>query len=100
MKIGIDIQEVGPVKRFIGTNKMGRVFSVYELDYIKSKGNAERTVAGLYCAKEAFFKAVGCGIKISKLKEVEVKHDRNGAPFYNLSEDVKAEFSVAEKSVV
>ena len=86
--IGIDIQDVDRFANFVGTEKMRRVFSRRELEYISKKGNSLETVAGIFCAKEAFFKAVGSGININQLLQIEVGHLRDGAPYYVLSPEV------------
>ena len=91
MQVGIDIQDTEPIKRFIGTNKMERVFSASELEYIRKKAESSETVAGMFCAKEAFFKAIGKGINISQLRDVEVKHSTLGAPYYHLSDKLIAD---------
>lgn len=88
MQVGIDIQETETLERFIGTQKMQRLFSKRELEYIDQKNNALQTIAGLYCAKEAFFKALGKGLVISQLTEVEILHNHSGAPYYQLSRNV------------
>ena len=80
MKIGIDIQDVEKVKTLsVGT--LARIFTSRELKYIESKNDSPQTVAGIWAAKEAYFKALGTGIQLSKLGEVEVNHDEYGAPF-------------------
>jgi len=86
--IGVDIQEVDRFQSIVGTDKMPRMFSKRELDYISRKGFALETVAGMFCAKEAFFKAVGTGINVSLLPKVEVCHLTSGAPYYSLSPEI------------
>jgi len=81
MKIGIDIQDTDRFVDLIGTKKMEKMFSLPELEYIASKNNSLDTVAGLYCAKEAFFKALGTGIMHNQLNKVSILHDANGAPY-------------------
>ena len=83
--IGIDIQDVDRLKDYVGTDKMKRLFSPREIEYIEKKGAALETIAGMFCAKEAFFKAVGSGISFSQLTEVEITHQKTGAPYYRLS---------------
>ena len=78
MHIGIDIVECGRVAGLIND----KVFSTKELDYIKQKQNALPTVAGLFAAKEAYFKAKGTGIIKSKLPRDEVGHRADGQPYY------------------
>jgi len=85
MQVGIDIQDIEPVARFIGTNKMERIFTKGEIEYIRKKANSPLTVAGMFCAKEAFFKALGTGLSVSKLLDVEIRHSNLGAPYYRLS---------------
>jgi holo-[acyl-carrier protein] synthase len=81
MNVGIDIAEV---KRFCNckSSTLNKIFSAAEIAYINEKGNSAETVAGLYCAKEAYFKAKGTGIIKSKLSSVEISHAKNGQPFY------------------
>ena len=84
--IGIDIQDVERLETYASNpERMTRMFTRRELDYIGRKGNAIETIAGMFCAKEAFFKAVGSGINVSQLLEVEIGHQKSGAPYYILS---------------
>jgi phosphopantetheine--protein transferase-like protein len=84
MHIGIDIIEAD---RFIGMDneKLTRMFSAREIEYFHIKNFAPETIAGLFCAKEAFFKALGTGITQSTIMDVEVLHGLNGAPYYKFS---------------
>ena len=99
MQVGIDIQEVEPVKRFIGTNKMQRVFSESELQYIKERSSSPRTITGLFCAKEAFFKAIGTGIQVNNLTKVEIKHNDQGAPYYQIDGKILRERGLDTKTI-
>ena len=78
MNVGIDIAEI---ERFANAG-IHRAFSKDEMEYIKSRPNMAETMAGLFCAKEAYFKALGTGILKSKLPAVEIAYDKNGRPFY------------------
>ena len=60
---------------------MRRVFTDYERTCIERKGAA--TAAGIFCAKEAFMKAAGDGLRIP-LSEVEVRHGERGEPLIAL----------------
>lgn len=98
--IGIDIQDVSRLENFVeSTDKMRRMFSQRELDYISKKSRALETVAGLFCAKEAFFKAVGSGINVGQLREVEVGHQHSGAPYYVLSPAVIKAYNLSTARV-
>lgn len=77
------------------------IFSSYELDYIRSKGvNGKQTAAGIFAAKEAYFKAVGTGIEKSKLRNVEVHHTKQGVPFYFNDDKVVLSISHTDKLAV
>lgn len=57
-----------------------RYFTRGEADYIRSRGaSAAQTMAGIWAAKEAVFKAAGMGI-CGDMKEIEITHDEQGAP--------------------
>ena len=84
-RIGIDIQDVDRIKQCINTSKLPRLFTDREIEYFQSRNWAAETVTGIFCAKEAFFKALGTGVVISQLHEVEILHSSYGAPYYKLS---------------
>lgn len=78
MNIGIDIVECNRVGGLINA----KIFSPEELQYIDQKRGALPTVAGLFAAKEAYFKAKGSGIVKSELPKVAIGHHENGQPYY------------------
>ncbi|MCL2846938.1 MAG: holo-ACP synthase [Firmicutes bacterium] len=84
MRIGIDIIETTRMKKLIGTDRIARIFTVSECEYLKTKNWAPQSVAGIFCAKEAYFKALGTGIHHGKLLDIEIIHDDMGAPSYNI----------------
>lgn len=88
MQVGIDIQDTETLKTFLGTPKMKRIFTAREIEYIDMKNSAPETVTGLWCAKEAFFKAVGAGVGINQLLDIEIKHTLAGAPYYQISSNL------------
>ncbi len=89
MNIGIDIVECDRVANLISD----KIFSVEELDYIRKKKHALPTVAGLFAAKEAYFKAKGTGIVKSELPKVVIGHHANGQPYY--AHDTQATLSIS-----
>ncbi len=77
MKIGTDIVQIARIEKAIGREHFKtRVFTKNEIAYCK---NAQ-SFAGLYAAKEAYLKALGCGIERA-LTEVEIAHDEQGKPY-------------------
>ena len=84
MHIGIDIMEA---ERFVGMDKekLSRMFSQREIEYFKTKNFSPESIAGLFSAKEAFFKALGTGITTALIMEIEILHQMNGAPYIKFS---------------
>lgn len=77
MKIGCDIVKIERIEKSVAKDYFkARVFTENEIAYCK---NAQ-SFAGLFAAKEAYLKALGCGIERA-LTEVEIAHDEKGKPF-------------------
>jgi holo-[acyl-carrier protein] synthase len=83
--VGIDIIEI---KRFEHTLLKQRfllkVYGTQELEYLLSEKKAQSFAAN-FCAKEAFAKALGTGIRGFKLNEVQVLRNDIGKPYYKLT---------------
>ena len=84
--IGIDLCEISRMEKLLENDHfLTRYFSQEEQDYIHGKGKtAAQTMAGIYAAKEALVKALGCGIITADLSAVDVTHDKYGKPSYVL----------------
>ena len=96
--LGTDIIEIERIKRAVGKKHFrDNVFTETEQKYCESRGkNSAASYAARFAAKEAFFKALGTGI-FTKLADVEVINDKNGAPKINLHG--KAEILAADKKI-
>lgn len=90
--VGIDILKSERFKRLAANDKfLDEHFTSYEINYGKSTVNFAARFAGLYCAKEAFLKAVGFGVGAGfKLKDIEVNHKPNGQPYYVFASNITA----------
>ena len=90
MNIGTDIVKINRFKK-LSTNKtfMNKVFLHDELQYIESKNYNIDTIAGLFAAKEAFLKAIKMGINNYSLKDIQISHDNNNAPYILLHSTLK-----------
>ncbi|WP_214483026.1 holo-ACP synthase [Bacillus sp. SM2101] len=92
---GIDIQNIGKFKKLLDRSEskfVTRVFTDREISYSKKK-DYNQSLAGRWTAKEAFFKALGTGIRsIQSLKEVEVINLPNGKPHIFLYGELKSKF--------
>lgn len=91
MLVGIDALDIVRVQKFIENERfLTRFFTEYEAKYITSTINKTMRMAGIFCAKEAFLKALGVGLKGGiALNEIEVNHDAKGKPYLKLSDNAQ-----------
>ena len=86
MQVGIDtieIDRLGEITKDI--NKLKKMFSENEIEYFNKFTNKLEHIAGFFCAKESFSKALKCGIGDNfNLLDVEVLHEKVGAPYLNI----------------
>lgn len=90
--IGVDIVDIDRIKQRIeaGTGFRDLVFSEEEITYCQAKANPYESYAARFAAKEAFLKAVGCGIDFSiDLKEIRIANNEIGKPYFMVSEIVE-----------
>lgn len=91
--LGIDLCDIERLR--ILTEKtpafLNKYYTDAERSYIQSRGvAAAQSMAAIYAAKEAFWKAMGCGITgTASLGEVEILHRESGSPYYHLSGKAK-----------
>jgi holo-[acyl-carrier protein] synthase len=87
--MGIDIQEIAKFDRARqrgGERFLTRTFTALEQAYCLRQKNSSQHFVGRFCAKEAFFKALGTGwAKGLAWHEVEVVRTRSGKPELKLS---------------
>jgi holo-[acyl-carrier protein] synthase len=87
---GIDLVEVERFRQLkpeILKRFYERVFTQHERDYI---GSSYERAAGLFAAKEAIVKALGCGIGPVSWQEVEITHTAENQPQVHLSSNAAA----------
>ena len=77
-KIGTDIVLISRIEKSIKSPSfLNKVFTQAERGYCKKAEN----FAGLFAAKEAYFKALGTGIKFP-LNDVEICNNESGKPYF------------------
>jgi len=65
-----------------------------------TEAGSDATLAGLWAAKEAVAKALGCGIGAElSFRDITVKKDEKGAPFLILSKEALSRFPLRESSL-
>ena len=96
--IGIDIEKIERFKN-LTQKELKRIFTDSELEYVFSFSEPYSHIGGMWCVKEAVIKALKN--KLVPLKNIEVLHKENGAPYLNdekISKYVK-EFSYIDISI-
>lgn len=97
--IGIDILEIGKLKRIIKFGKsefLNKVFTENEIDYAKNKRGIEN-LATTFVAKEAVFKCLNLVARFPVcFKEIEILRDKNGRPRVRLSGKLVKKFPEKE----
>ncbi len=93
---GIDIMLISRMEKSMESRAFAeKVFSEAELEYIDTRRGEAQTAAGIFCAKEAFLKALGKGIGSIPLSKIEVLHTEAGAPYINFNTDKKIHLSIS-----
>ena len=83
--VGIDSIEICRIEKAMKNPRFcRRVFGEAEYSLLAMRGFSAQSAAASFCAKEAFSKALGTGIR-GFLSEVELLRDDVGAPFLQLS---------------
>ena len=84
--VGIDMIEISRIKKSMQSEGfIKRFFGEEEIKELESKNFVAQSVAANFCAKEAFSKAIGTGIRNFKLKEVEILRNELGKPYIKLT---------------
>lgn len=86
MQVGIDTIELFRLEEVAGNNnKLEKMFTKNEIDYFNKFSNKLERIAGFFCAKESFAKALKSGIgKNFSLLDIEILHENSGAPYVNI----------------
>ncbi len=87
MKIGIDAVTISRMEKSLKSEHfVKRVFGEREYAELFARKFNPKTAAACFAAKEAFSKAVGCGILTRfSLRDVELLRRSNGKPFLKLA---------------
>jgi holo-[acyl-carrier protein] synthase len=98
--IGIDVADVARVAGAIarhGERFIGRVYTPQEADFCRRAGSPERSFAGRWAAKEAFYKALPPNAQpFASWRSVHILSDNGGRPrLYVCDERLKRELGEA-----
>jgi holo-[acyl-carrier protein] synthase len=96
IRVGTDIVSVSRVKKSIdkfGNKFLNRFLTSSEI----SRAKKIESIAGLWAAKEAISKALGCGIgKELNFKDIEIYKDSKGAPHFKIK---NSNFNIVDSSL-
>lgn len=84
--IGIDIEKIERFKALKKT-ELNRIWTKKELEYCFNFNEPYSHLAGMWCIKEAFIKALKN--KEIPLKNIEILHNVNGAPYINITKNLE-----------
>lgn len=85
--IGTDIISVNRVKSKIESDDgfKDSIFTQKEIKYCDDKVNSHCNYAGRFAAKEAFLKALGCGLRDGmKFTDIEIENNNLGKPVIHI----------------
>lgn len=86
--LGVDIVSISRIEGLIGRcgeRFLHRIFSQEEMAYARAKVRPATAFAGMFAAKEACAKALGCGIGPISWQDMQIHRDRHGRPLLTLS---------------
>lgn len=101
--VGIDMIEIHRIRSSMEKGVfLKKFFGDEELVQLESKNFAVQSVAANFCAKEAFSKAIGTGIRKFNLKDVQILRNDMGKPYikltgsaFNIAKDNNYRFDVS-----
>ena len=99
VKVGTDILEIDRFRKVLNRRPglRQKVFTPPEVAYCDSKADAIPHFAARFCAKEAFAKAIGTGVRQFSMSEVEIVRNEMGKPDIELRGEAER---VAERLAV
>ena len=88
--MGIDIVEVSRFSQALTRRGERLIKRIFSPDERATCGASPHRLAARFAAKEAFYKALGTGMRSFRWREVEVKNNRLGAPYLSFSSRLAA----------
>jgi len=99
MKVGTDIIQIKRVEKLLqryGIKFKERYLSEKEI----AMAQKTETLAGLWAAKEAISKALGCGIGAQlSFHDIMIVKDHKGAPHFKLTNEAQKIFQIKDASI-
>jgi holo-[acyl-carrier protein] synthase len=99
---GIDIEETSRIPALTPAIRQRFLNRILTPNEMAVRSNDYAHVAGIFCAKEAVAKALGCGIGIISWQEIEILSDESGKPICSLAgkaQQIASEMQIANWSI-
>ena len=102
--VGVDIVEIDRIVNVKNKEALiNKMLTQNEKDYLQTKSQKvnnqfseyDCSLAGFWAAKEAVLKALEIGI-VADLKQVEILHKPNGAPYVKLHEQLCKKYNISQ----
>jgi holo-[acyl-carrier protein] synthase len=96
--LGFDLAGIERIRQILKNNPKitDRLFTDNELAYSKQFSESAPHLAACFCAKEAYFKALGTGLATHRWKDVELLHKPSGEPYlHHLGKPVEGQVSIS-----
>ena len=91
---GVDIVKISRFSDIKDNETLiNNIFNENEIEYIKKRNYNINTISGLFAAKEATLKAIKKGINDYSLRDIEISHNDNNAPFIIFHNSLKETYN-------
>ncbi len=103
ISVGVDMVEIPRIKKSMQNKRFLKfILGDEEFSQLEEKKFPAQSVAANFCAKEAFSKAIGTGIRGFGIRNVQILRDEIGKPYIfltghalKLTEEKNLDFSVS-----
>lgn len=97
--VGIDVENINRFSKLLSSEKLlSRLFYKEEIKYVQESNKPLLSLAGIWCAKEAAFKAIPSCFSC-KLQDILIDHDFKGKPIIKIKNlnniNLKLEVSIS-----
>lgn len=87
--VGLDMVEIARIEKSMKSPRFLKVIlGDSEYSQLEEKNFPKQSVAANFCAKEAFSKALGTGMRGLNMKDIQILRDSLGKPYFLLSGSV------------
>ena len=84
--VGLDMVEIARIEKSMKSTKFLKIIlGDSEYNQLEERKFPKQSVAANFCAKEAFSKALGTGMRGLNMKDIQVLRDSLGKPYFLLS---------------